>query len=122
MLEERGQTEPQPARYPISTSIQLGCLMTHQRRWLPLPSRALRAREWAVIHWPGAASYPRDRHRKRLMVKGLHSLSASYAVPLDLRGAHTSNMSVARSNSDGSSFSGAFTRLEIGHIVMSSDG
>jgi len=38
------------------------------------------------------------------------------------RGAHTSNGSPVRSNNDGSSFSGLFTRVEMGHIVMGSEG
>ena len=49
-------------------------------------------------------------------------LSASYAVPLDLRGAHTSDMSVVRSSSEGSSLSGEFTRVEMGHMVIGLDG
>jgi hypothetical protein len=48
--------------------------------------------------------------------------NAVYALPSDLRGAHTSNGSPVRSNNEGSSFSGAFTRVEMGHIVIDADG
>lgn len=47
-------------------------------------------------------------------------LRACYAS--DRRGAHTLNGSPARSNSEGSSFSGLFTRVEMGHIVIGSGG
>ena len=50
------------------------------------------------------------------------STEPSYALPSDLKGAHTSKGSPTRSNNDGSSFSGLFTRVEIGHIVIGSDG
>src|SRR5665648_399002 len=40
----------------------------------------------------------------------------------DLSGAQTSNGSPVRSNNEGSSFSGLFTRVDMGHIVMGSDG
>ena len=48
--------------------------------------------------------------------------SACYALPSDFSGAHTSNGSPVRSNSAGSSFSGLFTRVEMDHIVIGSDG
>jgi hypothetical protein len=48
--------------------------------------------------------------------------SAAYALPSDLRGAHTLNASPVRSSSEGSSFSGLFTLVEIGHIVIGSEG
>ena len=43
------------------------------------------------------------------------------ALPSDLRGAHTSNGSPVRPSSEGSSFSGLFTRVEMGHIVIGCD-
>ena len=43
------------------------------------------------------------------------------ALPSDLRGAHTSNGSPVRPISEGSSFSGLFTRVEMGHIVIGCD-
>ena len=48
------------------------------------------------------------------------STEPSYALPSELKGAHTSKGSPTRSNNDGSSFSGLFTRVEIGHIVIGS--
>ena len=50
------------------------------------------------------------------------STEPSYALPSDLKGAHTSNGSPVRSSSEGSSFSGLFTRVEMGHIVIGSEG
>jgi hypothetical protein len=44
------------------------------------------------------------------------------AILFQSKGAHTSDNSAARSSTDGSSFSGLFTRLEMGHIVIGSDG
>src|SRR5262249_20907040 len=46
-----------------------------------------------------------------------------YALPSDsgLRGAHGSNGSTARSSNERSSFSGLFTRVEMGHIVLDLD-
>jgi hypothetical protein len=45
-----------------------------------------------------------------------------YASEVIARGACQSMGSATRSNMDGSSFSGLFTRVEIGHMVMASDG
>ena len=55
-------------------------------------------------------------------MRHLLQVERSYALPSDFRGAHTSNGSPVPSSSEGSSFSGLFTRLEMGHIVMGSDG
>jgi hypothetical protein len=49
-------------------------------------------------------------------------IDPSYALLSDPKGAQTSNASSVRSNSEGSSFSGLFTRVEMGHIVIGSDG
>jgi hypothetical protein len=45
-----------------------------------------------------------------------------YALLCDVKGAPDSNTSTVRSRSEASSFSGAFTCLEIGHMVTGSDG
>jgi hypothetical protein len=50
------------------------------------------------------------------------STDPSYALPSDLKGAQTSNAPPVRSNSEGSSFSGLFTRVEMGHIVIGHGG
>ena len=44
-----------------------------------------------------------------------------YALLCDVKEAPDSNMSTERSRSEASSFSGAFTRLEMGHMVMGSE-
>ena len=43
------------------------------------------------------------------------------ALPSDLGGAHRSNGSPVRPSSEGSSFSGLFTRVGMGHIVIGCD-
>ena len=68
--------------------------------------------------------------RGRLLGREAHCLSgqgvsgptARYPRPSDLMGADASNGLPMRSNSEGSSFSGLFTRVEMGHIVIGSDG
>jgi hypothetical protein len=56
-----------------------------------------------------------------LVSPALRAIAQDYRK-IDLKGAHTSNGSPVRLRSVGSSFSGLFTRVEMGHIVIGSDG
>ena len=70
---------------------------------------------------------PSDTQRQAERPCGLGSIAVCLMPPPssvvftsapDHSGAHTLNGSPVRSKSDGSSFSGLFTRLEMGHIVI----
>ena len=64
-------------------------------------------------------------YRNRKLVCGLPEVWVGYAerfLSPQSKGADTSDNSVTRSSSEGSSFSGLFTRVEMGHIIIGSDG
>jgi hypothetical protein len=82
------------------------------------PTNQHYASTWSLPRRP-VSSAP---HKKLNQKAGRMNLRKLQATGLQSKGAHTSDNSVVRSKSDGSSFSGLFTRVEIGHMVIGSEG
>ena len=60
-------------------------------------------------------------HRQIAAYPRIHRIDL-FSSGIVVSGLYQSLWSIVRSSSEGSSFSGAFTRMEIGHMVIGSDG